>query len=102
MPKYGPYFNKNVFGCVKCSIYDLKNSISLIFEGLQTPHFTNIFEEIFGKKIMPSYVNQSACYVLGNVCDTCRIPFARLTIALEVFNPNSRESCNGNRRVDIV
>ena len=72
MPKYGPCFNKNLFGCVKCSIYDLKNSNSLIFEGLQTPHFTTIFEELFKNNAILC-ISKCLSYI-GNIYGTTRIP----------------------------
>ena len=56
-------FHSKVFGCVKCSIYDLKNPIPLIFEGLQTPHFTTIFEEIFeNDAVLCTYIKLPVIY----------------------------------------
>ena len=44
----------------KCSIYVVKNPISLIFGSPQTLHITTIFEEIL--------------QIIGKICDTLRIP----------------------------
>ena len=72
MPKYRPCFNKNVFGCVKCSIYDLKISISLFSKAYRHLILGPFLKK--NSKIMPFYVHQSACHILGNICDTSRIP----------------------------
>ena len=68
MPKYGPYFNENIFGCVKCSIYDLKNSISLILKA-----YRHLILRLF-LKVMSFYVYPTACHIMGNIYGTTRIP----------------------------
>ena len=54
----------------KCSINDVKSLISLIFRGPQTPHVTTIFEKILQTILF--YVNESACHILGTICDTSK------------------------------
>ena len=54
----------------KCSKNDVKSLISLIFGGPQTPHITTIFEKILQTIFL--YVNESACYILGTICDTSK------------------------------
>ena len=56
----------------KCSIYHVQSPISLIFKGLQTPHFSTIFEKILG--IILFYANKIACHILVTICEPCRIP----------------------------
>ena len=56
----------------KCSIYDVKHPIFLIFRGPQTPHTATIFEKISGTILF--YENKSACHIFGTICDTFRIP----------------------------
>ncbi len=56
----------------KCSIYHVQSPISLIFKGLQTPHFSTIFEKILG--IVLFYANKIACHILVTICEPCRIP----------------------------
>ena len=56
----------------KCSIYHVQSPISLIFKGLQTPHFSTIFEKILG--IILFYANKVACHILVMICEPCRIP----------------------------
>ncbi len=51
-----------------CSINDVKSLISLIFRGPQTPDVTTIFENILQTILI--YVNESACHILGTICDT--------------------------------
>ena len=46
----------------KCSIYEVKNPISLIFGGPQTLYITTIFEEIL--QIILFHVNKSACHIV--------------------------------------
>ena len=58
----------------KCSIYDVKHPIFLIFRGPQTPHTATIFEKILQTILF--YENKSACHILGTICDTFRIPNA--------------------------
>ena len=54
----------------KCSINDVKSLIFLIFRGPQTPHVTTIFEKILQTILF--YVNESACHILGTICDTSK------------------------------
>ena len=56
----------------KCSIYDVKHPIFLIFRGPQTPHTATIFEKNLGTILF--YENKSACHIFGTICDTFRIP----------------------------
>ena len=58
----------------KCSIYHVQSPISLIFKGLQTPHFSTIFEKILG--MILSYVNKSACHILVMICKPSRMTSA--------------------------
>ena len=58
----------------KCSIYDVKNPISPIFRGPQTPHIATIFEKILQTIIF--YVNKNASYILVTICEPSRIPTA--------------------------
>ena len=58
----------------KCSIYDVKHPIFLIFRGSQTPRTATIFEKISGTILF--YENKSACHIFGTICDTFRIPIA--------------------------
>ena len=55
----------------KCSIYDVKHPIFLIFRGPQTPHTATIFEKILQTILF--YENKGACHILGTICDTFRI-----------------------------
>ena len=56
----------------KCSTYNVKNPISLIFRGPQTPHIATIFEKILQTILF--YVNKDACYILVMICEPSRIP----------------------------
>ena len=76
----------------KCSINDVKSSISLIFGGPQTPHITTIF----GKNLQTIlfYVNKSACHILGTICDTSK--FTTLDIVFKLAgNSNQLVVMNG-------
>ena len=67
----------------KCSIYDVKHPIFLIFRGPQTPHTATIFEKILGTILF--YENKSACHIFGTICDTFRIPKYSIFQNIETF-----------------
>ena len=56
----------------KCSIYDVKHPIFLIFRGPQTPHTATIFEKILQTILF--YENKSAYHIFGTIGNTFRIP----------------------------
>ena len=68
----------------KCSIYDVKNPISLIFRGPQTPHIATIFEKIL--QIILFHANKIACYIMYKNCGTFRISFVEAKPFFEDFN----------------
>ena len=59
----------------KCSIYDVKNPISPIFRGPQTPHIATIFEKILQTILF--YINESACHIFVTICNTFRFSTVR-------------------------
>ena len=76
----------------KCSIYDVKHPIFLIFRGPQTPHTATIFEKILQTILF--YENKSACHILGTICDTFRIPMTLLWICSAWAFLSSLQTCS--------
>ena len=66
----------------KCSIYDVKNPISPIFRGPQTPHIATIFEKILQTILF--YINESACHIFVTICNTFR--FSNVSRRLYIHN----------------
>ena len=80
----------------KCSINDVKSLISLIFRGPQTPHVTTIFEKILQTILF--YVNESACHILGTICDTSKFTSPLASVNLVMIKKFGEASKDAHRR----